>query len=197
MSSATNVQAGPVAMDPGPATVVITRVVRPGHEQDYRAWMGRLIAAAEVAPHSLGTVVLAPKLNESNTFRVIHRFADAASLRQWEDSDVRVQLSAEADRFSSSQRQEVTGQEAWFSIPEEPAKSPKESAQPALIKWRMVIVTFFIAYAFTAVIIPRESAWLPKSWSFYESNVITNLLLALAMTYLIPLVTRLLRRWLY
>ena len=61
----------------------------------------------------------------------------------------------------------------------------------------MVPVTFVITYALTAVIIPRETAWLPKSWSFYESNVITNVLLALAMTYLIPLVTRLLRRWLY
>ena len=61
----------------------------------------------------------------------------------------------------------------------------------------MVPVTFVITYALTAVIIPRETAWLPKSWSFYESNVITSVLLALAMTYLIPLVTRLLRRWLY
>jgi len=190
MSSATNVQAGPVAKDTGPATVVITRVVQPGHEQDYRAWMGRLITAAEVAPHSLGTVVLAPEPNESNTFRFIHRFADAASLRQWEDSDVRVQLSAEADRFSSSQRQEVTGQEAWFSVPEAPA-------QPALIKWRMVIVTFCITYVLTALIIPHETAWLPKSWSFYELNLITNVLLALVMTYLLPLITRLLRRWLY
>ena len=61
----------------------------------------------------------------------------------------------------------------------------------------MVIVTFAITYALTAIIIPRETAWLPKSWSFYESNVITNVLLALAMTYLLPLITRLLRRWLY
>ena len=190
MSSTTELQTGSVPVDPDPATVVITRVVQPGHEQDYRAWMGRLIAAAEVVPHRLGTVVLAPKPNESNTFRLIHRFADSASLRAWEDSDVRLQLSVEADQFSTSQRQTATGQEAWFSIPEAPA-------QPALVKWRMVPVTFVITYALTAVIIPRETAWLPKSWSFYESNVITNVLLALAMTYLIPLVTRLLRRWLY
>jgi len=61
----------------------------------------------------------------------------------------------------------------------------------------MVPVTFVITYALTAVIIPRETAWLPKSWSFYESNVITSVPLAWAITHSLPLVCRLLRRWPY
>ncbi len=113
MRSYATPQPGSAAREPDPATVLITRFVQPGHEQDYRAWMGRLIAAAEVAPHSLGTVVLAPQEGESDTFRLIQRFADEASLSAWEDSDARVQ--AEADQFSSSQRQFATGTESWFS----------------------------------------------------------------------------------
>jgi antibiotic biosynthesis monooxygenase (ABM) superfamily enzyme len=190
MSSYATPQPGSAAKEPDPATVLITRFVQPGHEQDYRAWMGRLIAAAEVAPHSLGTVVLAPQEGESDTFRLIQRFADEASLSAWEDSDARVQLSAEADQFSSSQRQFATGTESWFSA----AKAP---AQPSPRKWKMAIATFCITYALTAILIPRETAWLPKSWSFYETDIITNVVLAAVMTYLLPSVTRRLGRLLY
>jgi len=176
--------------EPDPATVLITRSVHPGREQEYRAWTGRLIAAAEIAPHSLGTVVLAPRADAASTYQLLVRFTDEASLRAWEGSDVRRELSAEADRFSTSQRQVATGVDSWFSVPEAPAK-------PSPLKWKMLIVTFCMTYVLTAIIIPRETAWLPKSWSFYESDVITNVLLALAMTYLMPQVSRLLRRWLY
>lgn len=62
----------------------------------------------------------------------------------------------------------------------------------------MALATFVVAYILTAVIIPREQAWFPITWSFYATNVITNVLLAVGITYFgLPLVTRLLRRWLY
>jgi hypothetical protein len=46
--------------------------------------------------------------------------------------------------------------------------------------------------------IPRELSWLPHSWSFYEVNIITNVIMATAMTWaILPGMSRLLRRWLY
>ncbi len=84
----------------------------------------------------------------------------------------------------------VRPQESTFSVPDTPDQSSPR-------KWKMFVVTFVITYALTAIVIPRETAWLPRSWSFYQSDVITNVVLALVMTYLLPTVTRLLRRWLY
>lgn len=184
--------------DQDPTTLVVTRFVDPTHVDEYRQWLARLIAATVDAPGSLGTVVLAPRPGESNTFRIVLRFADAASLRAWEDCDTRRRLSAEADRFSTAddrfstaEWQIVSGLEAWFSVPGEPARPPPP-------RWKTAIVTFFVAYALTAVIIPREVAWLPKSWSFYAVNVITNVLLVGLLTYIaMPTVARVLRRWLY
>lgn len=171
-----------------PFTVVITRTVEPGREDDYRAWVARLIKAAETAPNNLGTVVLAPTPDERNVYRLIHRFADEDSQRAWEDSDVRRRLSAEADKFSTSHRQAATGFESWFSVPGLP--------QPP--RWKMGAVTFFIAYALTAIIIPREMSWLPHSWSFYATNIITNVLLSGLLAYVfLPLAARVLRSWLY
>nr|WSY57892.1 antibiotic biosynthesis monooxygenase [Streptomyces sp. NBC_00886] len=189
MPIATNqaVEAG----QPGPASVMITRTVRPGREDDYRRWLVRLIHAAEDFPNNLGTAVVAPNHGESNTFRLVHRFADQDALRAWEDSEVRRALSAEADEFSASQRQAATGMEAWFSTRQAPSLPwPK--------KWKMALVTSSAVYGLTAIIIPLEMAWVPRSWSFYSTNVITNVLIGGLMTYLVmPILTRVLRRWLY
>ena len=85
---------------------------------------------------------------------------------------------------------DVRSQESGFSETGAPS-------QPSPRQWKMVVVTFVIAYALTAIVIPRETAWLPRSWSFYQTDVITNVLLALVMTFALPSITRLLRRWLY
>jgi antibiotic biosynthesis monooxygenase (ABM) superfamily enzyme len=69
---------------------------------------------------------------------------------------------------------------------------------PAAAKWKMAIATFVGAYIVTAIAIPRELSVLPHSWSFYEINVITNIIMATAMTWaILPGMSRLLRRWLY
>jgi hypothetical protein len=62
----------------------------------------------------------------------------------------------------------------------------------------MAIATFVGAYIVTAIAIPRELSWLPHSWSFYEINIITNIIMATAMTWaILPGMSRLLRSWLY
>ena len=71
-------------------------------------------------------------------------------------------------------------------------------ALPPPKKWKMAIVTFVVTYAITAVIIPLEMAWLPTTWSFYATNVMTNVIMAGLMTYVfMPTIARGLRRWLY
>ena len=70
--------------------------------------------------------------------------------------------------------------------------------RPAAAKWKMAIATFVGAYIVTAIAIPRELGWLPHSWSFYEINIVTNIIMAAAMTWaILPGMTRLLRQWLY
>lgn len=175
----------------GPATVVITRVISPGHRDDYERWLVRTIAAAARFPNSLGVVVLTPKPGDPDVFRLVHRFADEASLRAWEESDTRRHLSSEADAFSTARRQEATGMETWFTIGEAPIPSPPK-------KWKMAVVTFAAVYVITWIIIPRQQAWLPESWPFYATNVITNAIIAVLMTYAVmPVMARALRRWLY
>jgi len=63
---------------------------------------------------------------------------------------------------------------------------------------KMAVVTFLVTYALTAIIVARETTWLPRSWSFYLVNVITNVLLVSLLTCVtMPVAARAFRSWLY
>ena len=63
---------------------------------------------------------------------------------------------------------------------------------------KMAVVTFLVTYALTAIIVARETTWLPRSGSFYLVNVITNVLLVSLLTCVtMPVAARAFRSWLY
>ena len=176
---------------PSPAMVMVSRRVDPGREREYREWVSREIGETERFPNYLGATVLAPQPSGPKVFHVIHSFADEESLRAWTGSDVVRRLSGEADAFSSLELQRATGMEAWFALPDAPQLPPPP-------KWKMALGTFAAAYVVTAIVIPLEMRWIPHSWSFFEINIITNIIMAVAMTWgLMPGISRLLRGWLY
>jgi len=176
---------------PAPATVMVSRQVNPGREREYRRWVSRDIGEAEKFPNYLGATILAPQPPGPNVFHLIHSFADEESLRAWTGSDVVYRLSREADAFSSLKLQKATGMEAWFALPDVPQLPPPP-------KWKMALGTFAGAYIVTAIVIPLETRWIPHSVSFFGTNIITNIIMAVAMTWAImPGISRLLRGWLY
>lgn len=176
--------------DPTPVTVVVSRFVTPGRELEYRNWAFRILEAAEQYPNNLGAVILSPGAGQPNVYQLVHRFSDEASLRAWENSETRQRLSREADVFSTSSRQQATGMETWFSLPEAPGLPP-----PA--KWKMAIASFLATYSLTSIVIPLEWLAVPH-WPFPISNIVTNVLLAVLMTYVVmPTISSLLRDWLY
>jgi antibiotic biosynthesis monooxygenase (ABM) superfamily enzyme len=172
-----------------PVTVVISRIVAPGRERDYQHWMIRVLRAAAGFPNNLGAVILTPGAVEPNVHHLVHRFADEASLRAWESSETRRELSREADTFSTSRRQQRVGMEAWFQVPEAGLPSPP--------KWKMAIAASVVIYALTSVVIPLQSRLL-AAWPFALRNFVTAVLVVSLMTYVaMPVVGRLLRNWLY
>ncbi|MFH1647497.1 MAG: hypothetical protein ABID71_07440 [Chloroflexota bacterium] len=172
-------------------TVVISRILSPGHEREYDEWVRRLVAAATQARGNRGATMLIPEPGKRGLYHVVLRFADRESVVAWEDSEIRKELSREADAFSKSSRQEATGMETWFSIPECPELAPPP-------RWKMSAVAFIAAYILTVIIIPIELHFL-ESWPFPVLNILTNVLLASLMTYaMMPLLSRFIfRRWLY
>lgn len=170
-------------------STVITRVVHPGHEAEYNQWMIRTLNEGLTFPHSVRATVPSPDPGHDNVRTLVHTFTDAGSSRVWADSAVCRQLAEEADSFSTLQQHSTGGPSGLLS--------PGEASPPQPPKWKMALATFVVAYILTAVIIPREQAWIPATWSFYAVNVMTNVLLSVGITYVgLPLVSRLLGRWL-
>jgi antibiotic biosynthesis monooxygenase (ABM) superfamily enzyme len=172
-------------------TVVVSRNVYPGHEREYDEWVRKLAAAAKEAPGNKGVTMLIPEPGKAGLYHVVLRFADEKSVHLWETSYVRQKLSHEADEFSRRVRQEATGLETWFSLPD----CPELETPP---RWKMFIVTSLAVYIVSTILVPLWEI-IFKDANFYLLNILTSLLVVGILTYaLMPWFSRyVFRKWLY
>ena len=168
-------------------TEVITRNIRPGHERDYDDWLRRFMISERQFPGYLGTTVIAPGGNVSSVRYIINRFANQASLDAWENSEESLKLLKEVNEYSTHQR--VTGMETWFSLPNLKTIGPPP-------RWKMAIVSFIGAYGIS--MLAQHILGLYLGQSPLLINLLMTIILVLGLTYFaMPLLSRLLRRWLY
>jgi antibiotic biosynthesis monooxygenase (ABM) superfamily enzyme len=171
-------------------TIVVSRNVFPGREKDYDEWVRRLIAEATKAPGNLGVTMLIPEPGKAGLHHIVFRFADEKSMHTWETSYIRQKLSHEADEFSRRSRQEATGLETWFAVPE----CPELEAPP---RWKMAIVTFLAVYVLSIIIVPLLG-WLFSINFYVESILVAGLLVGILTWAVMPFLSRyVFRKWLY
>ena len=172
-------------------TVVVSRNVFPGHEREYDEWVRKLAAAAKEAPGNKGVTMLIPEAGKTGLYHVVLRFGDEKSVHLWETSYIRQKLSHEADEFSRRSRQEATGLETWFSIPE----CPELETPP---RWKMAVVTSIAVYILASIIVPVLDIVL-EDVNFYLVNILTTILLVGIITWAVmPWFSRyVFRKWLY
>jgi uncharacterized protein len=179
------------AADEPPVTVLYSRRVKPGRQADFQAWAHGIVAASRQFPGHLGASVLdAPGSRE---YHILFSFADRKSLRAWLDSAERRRWLAQgADLLEADQGlQQLTGLETWFKLPG--SNVPTMKPPP---RWKMWLVSIIAVYplvlAFQAFAVPRM-AGLP----FPLRALMFPLVLLTLMTFVVmPVVTRVLRRWL-
>jgi antibiotic biosynthesis monooxygenase (ABM) superfamily enzyme len=172
-------------------TVVVSRRVFPGKEKEYDDWVRRLLEAASESPGSRGVTMLVPEPGKEGLHHVVMRFADEKSMHVWETSYARQKLSHEADEFSRRIRQEATGLETWFSLPE----CPELETPP---HWKMATVTFLAVFVLSIVIL-KLLKWLFTDLNFYlEGFLVAAILVGLLTWIVMPFLSRhVFRRWLY
>jgi antibiotic biosynthesis monooxygenase (ABM) superfamily enzyme len=125
----------------------------------------------------------------SSARHVIHRFRDKASLEAWENSEDLHKLREEANKYSTPYPQKATGLETWFTIPDMKAIVPPP-------KWKMAIVSFIGAYCISSLASVLLRPFLGMQPLLF--NLFMTLTLVIGLTYFaMPLLSRLLRRWLY
>jgi uncharacterized protein len=184
----------PAGAQPGtddPVTVLYSRRVKPGREADFEAWARGIVAAARQFPGHLGASVLdAPGSRE---YHILFSFADRRSLRAWLESAERHRWLARVGELLEADRglQQLTGLETWFKLPG--SNVPTMKPPP---RWKMWLVSLVAVYplvlGFQILVVPRM-ARLPLP---LRALLFPLVLLTLMTFVVMPLVTRVLRRWL-
>jgi antibiotic biosynthesis monooxygenase (ABM) superfamily enzyme len=168
-------------------TEVISRNIAPGYEKEYDDWLERFMISESRFPGYIGTTIIAPGGKTSSVRYVINRFTDQASLDAWENSTVALSLLDEINKYSTLQR--VTGLETWFYLP-----NLKTINTPP--RWKMAIVSFIAAYGISSLAQYILGLYLGQMPLL--TNLLMTIILAVGLTYFaMPLLSRLLRGWLY
>ena len=108
----------------------------------------------------------------------------------WEKSDEFLKQIEEANKYSTIYYERATGLETWFTLPD-----LKTIVAPP--KWKMAIVSLLAAYCISTLSNYILSPFLGP-WPLLASSIIINVILVVSLTYFaMPILSRLLQRWLY
>lgn len=180
-----------------PVTVSITRHLDPGREDEMVSWIQAGIALAERFPGFLGAGWVRPE-RDSETWHMLYRFHDTASLASWESSHQRQwwRDSAGGLGMVESRMERRTGIEGWF---DDPANRDVRdlriapSAPPRYKQATVIWLAFFPLSLLVAWIFGRIAPDLP----LVERSLVSTLLMTPVMTYVVlPRMTQALSWWL-
>ncbi|RCJ34720.1 antibiotic biosynthesis monooxygenase [Nostoc minutum NIES-26] len=172
-------------------TVVITQLVKPGCETAYEAWLKDITSVARTYLGHLGTNVIRPQPGVRPEYVIIFRFDRYANLKTWMTSRDREYWLTQAKPFveSEPQVQQLSGLEAWFSLPGQPLKTPPRY-KTALLTWAVVYVLINLLNTFLRPLLGN----LPP---LIASLIITIIMVVLLTYVVMPRVSRLFSYWLY
>lgn len=140
-------------------------------------------------PGYLGTTTIMEPSKDSTVRHIIHRFRDKASLEAWENSEDLRKQTEEVNKYSTPYLQKATGLETWFTLPGLKAIVPPP-------KWKMAIVAFIGAYCISLLASFTLKSFLGLHPLLF--NLFMTIIMVTGLTYFaMPLLSRLLRRWLY
>ncbi|SFR82696.1 hypothetical protein SAMN05428970_2653 [Agromyces sp. CF514] len=198
--------ANPTGAANQPVTVSIRREVDPDRIPETTSWVQSGVNLANRYPGFLGSGWVRVD-QDSNIWHMLYRFSSEATLDAWEHSAERTAWLAEGHGLVRSERsRRRSGIEGWFdepptgSIPviDSGAASESEDLPPAPPRWKQAVTIwlgFFpvnLAFSYLASPVP---GW--NELPIWLRVLATTLVLTPIMTYwVLPFVTRSLRRWL-
>ncbi len=171
--------------------VVISRVVASEHRQEFRRWPERIAVEISKFPGLLAFKVIEPQDRVQDEFVVMNRWASADDLANWEGSQVRDRLFAEADKISQKPAnvQHIAGMQGAFTLP-----GSRLSVAPKKYQmWLMIFSGLFLLTLAWATIGKDLVEPLPL---LARTALIVAINVAVMVYVYLPTLTRVLVRWL-
>ena len=171
-----------------PVTVTVARDVRVDRRESFEQWAAEVLGMAAEFPGNLGTSLLRPGPG-STRYHLVYRFADGESLARWERSTERRAALQRVEHLTDRvDYAHVAGLDSFFT-----ALTPSRPGP----RWRMTVLTvaavFAITLAFQLLVAPHVTSW-PTAARLLVSAVVVVVLLGYVV---MPLLSRLFRRWLH
>ncbi len=156
---------------PAPAAFVISRVMRPGHEEAYGSWVDRVTAAAQAQDGFISAVRLDQAVGLHHL--VLH-FDERPSLERWSEGAIYIALASEADAFSVGLDQNDSGSVMSFDL----------ASEVAAKKWKTALVTW-LGVVPTLLIVSSVVGWALPDVPRVLQQIVSSVLLTSALTWLI------------
>jgi uncharacterized protein len=180
------------APEADPLVSISTWRARPGHEAEFERLADDLMrAAGHFEGHLSGTVL---HDDGSPEYHIVHRFRDADGLERWFASPERAALHGElvdvAERVGVPQR--ITGLETWFLT-----SGPGHATLKPPPRWKMWLASLAGAYPLVVLFQWQLAPEFEDVPLLLRSAILPLILLSLMTYAVMPMVTRVLARWLY
>jgi uncharacterized protein len=175
-----------------PVTVCISRAVKPGCEEAFEQALRDFVQHSLTLPGQMGVHVMRPAPGSgSREYGIIRKFADRAALEAFRASDsYREWRHLALDLTEGEARtEELAGLESWFTL-------PGATLRP-LPKWKMAVVTLLGVYPTSLLLGVTMGHW-TRDWHFLLGSLFFAASMVALLTWVVmPLLTRLLHRWLH
>ena len=172
-------------------TVLISRQVRPGCEQQVEAVAQQLLHVATHAPGYLGAQLMHPGEEpdvQDKLYHVVLAFDTQAHLDAWQQSPERVLGLAAAEPFidGPAQLRSVAGLALWF-------RGPAVATPP---RWKIAVVTWLGICPTVYLMFLLLWDWVAGWWLLPRVALLTMLVVAVMTWIVAPQLTHVFRSWL-
>ncbi len=176
-------------------TTIIRAHIKPDKVQEYERWLHGINEDATQFGGFQGATILRPNDGSHShpEYVVVVRFATYSDLRRWEHSPQFAEWQRRLEPLLEGNLavDSLTGMETWFTLPGHTVVVPPP-------KYKMAIVATLGAAPFVLVVIPLLVQYLHGVLPSIGISIVILLVMSFAMTWVtMPLLTRLVRRWLY
>ena len=175
-----------------PQTIVISERVRPGREEDYRAWQSGITAAASRFPGYVGGERFPPVPGVQDEWVYMLRFATSEQLDGWLSSAERQRWRDKAEPLLEHVdiQRVAAGLGGWFPIRADRGEQPPPDWKQAMAVLLAMYPTVMMLMIFISPLL--ESA--PEAADMFVRAFMNVVILT---WLLMPLVNKMLKPWLY
>jgi uncharacterized protein len=176
-----------------PVTVIITRTVKKGREEEFETALREFVSRSLKLPDQMGVHIMRPAPgSDSREYAVVRKFRTRQALEEFRFSPLYLQWNdSVADITEGSGKvEELAGLESWFTLPGSSRVRP-------MPKWKMAFVTLLAVYPASLLLQKVIVPFLHGRSMFITTLVVGALMVVLLTWVLMPLLTRLLKPWLY